>query len=114
VLGKTIGISGATYLVARFTHAELHDDLTWTDVLGLAVLGGIGFTVSLLIGDLAFGAGTESNGHAKIAILVGSLLAGLIATAILGARNRVHRRICAEEAIDSDHDGIPDVHQRND
>ncbi|MEU4248403.1 Na+/H+ antiporter NhaA [Amycolatopsis sp. NPDC026612] len=114
VLGKTIGISGATYLVARFTHAELHDDLTWTDVIGLAVLGGIGFTVSLLIGDLAFGSGTESDKHAKIAILAGSLLAGLIATAILGARNRAHRRICAEESVDSDQDGMPDVHEHED
>ncbi len=114
VLGKTIGITGATYLVARFTRAELHDDLAWTDVIGLAVLGGIGFTVSLLIGDLAFGPGSESDEHAKIAILVGSLLAGLIATVILRARNRVHRRICAEESVDADQDGIPDVHQRDD
>jgi Na+:H+ antiporter, NhaA family len=56
----------------------------------------------------------KSDNHAKIAILVGSLIAGLVATVILGARNRVHRRICAEEAVDSDQDGIPDVHQRND
>ncbi|ANZ40602.1 Na+/H+ antiporter NhaA [Lentzea guizhouensis] len=112
VFGKTIGITGATYLVSRFTKAELDHDLTWTDVIGLALLGGIGFTVSLLIGDLAFGAGSESDEHAKIAILVGSLLAGMIAAVILRARNRVHRRICAEESVDADHDGIPDVHQR--
>ncbi|MEO6085509.1 MAG: Na+/H+ antiporter NhaA [Umezawaea sp.] len=112
VLGKTIGITGATFLVSRFTRAELHDDLAWTDVVGVAVLGGIGFTVSLLIGDLAFGPGSESDEHAKIAILVGSLLAGLIATVILRARNRVHRRICAEESVDTDQDGIPDVYQR--
>jgi NhaA family Na+:H+ antiporter len=66
----------------------------------------------LLIGDLAFGPGSESDEHAKIAILVGSLLAGLIATVILSARNRAHRRICAEESVDADHDGVPDVHQR--
>ncbi|MFD5245632.1 Na+/H+ antiporter NhaA [Amycolatopsis sp. NPDC058340] len=111
LLGKTVGITGATYLVSRFTRAELHDDLAWTDVIGLAALGGIGFTVSLLIGDLAFGAGSESDEKAKIAILVGSLFAGLVATIILRIRNRVHRRICAEESVDSDHDGIPDVHQ---
>jgi NhaA family Na+:H+ antiporter len=52
----------------------------------------------------------KSDNHAKIAILI----AGLVATVILGARNRVHRRICAEEAVDSDQDGIPNVHQRND
>ena len=58
VVGKTIGISAATWLVARFTRAELDEDLSWSDVLGLALLGGIGFTVSLLIGELAFGAGS--------------------------------------------------------
>ncbi|MCS7481906.1 Na+/H+ antiporter NhaA [Umezawaea endophytica] len=78
------------------------------------MLGGIGFTMSLLIGDLAFGAGSESDEHAKVAILIGSLLAGLIATVILRARNRAHRRICAEESLDVDQDGIPDVHQRED
>ena len=57
VVGKPIGILGTAWLTARFTHASLDDELTWLDVLGVALLGGIGFTVSLLIGDLAFGAG---------------------------------------------------------
>ena len=48
VVGKTIGIFGSTYLVARFTRARLDDDLRWIDVFGIAVLSGIGFTVSLL------------------------------------------------------------------
>ncbi|WP_410582595.1 Na+/H+ antiporter NhaA [Amycolatopsis sp. lyj-108] len=112
VLGKTIGITGATYLVSRFTRARLHPDLAWSDVIGLAALGGIGFTVSLLIGDLAFGAGSQSDEHAKIAILAGSVLAGLTAAIILRVRDQVHRRICAEEALDADDDGVPDVHQR--
>ncbi|MEP6562657.1 MAG: Na+/H+ antiporter NhaA, partial [Nakamurella sp.] len=58
VLGKTTGIFGATYLVARFTRAQLDDNLRWIDVAGLAILAGIGFTVSLLIGELAYGAGS--------------------------------------------------------
>jgi NhaA family Na+:H+ antiporter len=72
VAGKTIGILGATYLVARFTHAELDENLAWVDVLGLALLGGIGFTVSLLIGELAFGAGSLRDEHVKVAVLTGS------------------------------------------
>ncbi len=99
VLGKPLGICGATYLVARFTRAELDDQLTWVDVLGLALLGGIGFTVSLLIGELAFGAGTLRDEHVKIGVLAGSLLAAVLATAVLKARNRTYRRLHDIEAL---------------
>ena len=58
VLGKIIGIMAATWAVARFTRADLDEGLAWVDVLGLSILGGIGFTVSLLIGELAFGPGS--------------------------------------------------------
>ncbi|PRX47298.1 sodium/proton antiporter (NhaA family) [Prauserella shujinwangii] len=109
VLGKAIGIFGATYLMGRFTRAELDSDLAWIDVLGIALLGGIGFTVSLLVGDLAFGAGTEQDEHVKMAVLSGSLLSALVATVILRIRNRTYRRIYEEETRDVDADGIPDV-----
>ncbi|UJW30399.1 Na+/H+ antiporter NhaA [Saccharothrix sp. AJ9571] len=114
VVGKTIGISGATWLLSRFTKAELDDGLGWVDVFGLAMLGGVGFTVSLLIGELAFGAGSEPDDHARVAILVGSLLAALLAAIILRARNRVYRRIHDMENLDEDADGIPDVYERRD
>ena len=55
--GKVVGVFGTTWLLARFTRAELDEDLAWSDLLGVALLAGIGFTVSLLIGELAFGAG---------------------------------------------------------
>ncbi|PSL57355.1 sodium/proton antiporter (NhaA family) [Saccharothrix carnea] len=113
LLGKLVGITAATWLVSRFTRAELDDDLAWVDVAGLAVLGGIGFTVSLLVGELAFGEGSRPYDDAKIGILLGSLLSALVATVILRARNRVYRRIHEEETRDDDHDGIPDVHQRD-
>ncbi len=111
VAGKTIGIFGATYLMARFTKATLDDDLRWVDVAGLAVLAGIGFTVSLLIGELAYAAGGDRDEHVKVGVLVGSLLAALIGALILRLRNRTYRRICAEEARDSDADGTPDVYE---
>jgi NhaA family Na+:H+ antiporter len=66
-VGKTIGVLGATWLAARFTRADLDDDLTWLDVVGLAMLAGVGFTVSLLIGELAYGAGSTADEHVKIA-----------------------------------------------
>jgi NhaA family Na+:H+ antiporter len=109
VVGKVIGILGGTWLVARFTRASLDKDLAWIDVLGLALLGGIGFTVSLLIGELAFGVGSDLDGHAKIAVLTGSLVAALLAAVVLRIRNRTYRRIHDEENRDHDRDGIPDA-----
>jgi NhaA family Na+:H+ antiporter len=113
VIGKSAGIAGSTWLLATFTRADLDEDLSWVDVIGMAMLGGIGFTVSLLIGELAFGAGSERDDHVKVGVLVGSLLATLLATAVLRARNRVYRRICELEELDADADGIPDVYQRD-
>ncbi|MBN9792931.1 Na+/H+ antiporter NhaA [Pseudonocardia sp. TMWB2A] len=92
VVGKTVGVLGSTWLVQRFTRAELSDDLSWWDLLGLAQLAGIGFTVSLLVGELAFGTGTPQDDHVKIGVLCGSLLAALLATVVLRARNAHHRR----------------------
>ncbi len=113
VLGKTIGITGATWLVSRFTRAQLDENLGWPDVVGLSLLGGIGFTVSLLIGELAFGAGSERDEHVKVGVLLGTLLAALLATVVLRLRNRRYRRIYDLEQLDEDHDDIPDVYQRN-
>jgi NhaA family Na+:H+ antiporter len=111
VLGKAIGVFGTTYLLARFTHARLDDDLAWVDVLGMSMLAGIGFTVSLLIGELAFGPGSALDEHVKVAVLAGSLVASLLAGLLLKSRNRTYRRIELEESVDSDADGIPDVYQ---
>jgi NhaA family Na+:H+ antiporter len=114
VLGKPIGILGTAWLTARFTHATLDDELSWLDVLGVSVLGGIGFTVSLLIGDLAFGAGSTADEHVKVGILAGSLIAGLLAAVLVKSRDRTYARMAAAEQVDSDADGIPDVYQRGD
>jgi len=112
VVGKTVGVFGATYLVQRFTRARLAEGLSWWDVLGLALLAGNGFTVSLLIGELAFGAGTASEDHVRIGVLAGSVTAALSAMIVLRIRNRVYRRLCAEEERDTDEDGVPDVYQQ--
>jgi NhaA family Na+:H+ antiporter len=93
VVGKTLGIIAATYLTARFTRASLDEGLRWIDVVGVAILGGIGFTVSLLIGELAFGTTSERNEDVKVAVLAGSLLAAVLAAAVLRLRNRAYRRL---------------------
>ena len=108
-VGKTLGVFGAAWLTSTFTHARLDDDLSWWDVLGLSMLGGVGFTVSLLIGELAFGLGSEADERAKVGVLVGSVVAATAAAVVLRARNRVYRRIEALETADPDHDGIPDI-----
>ena len=95
VVGKAVGVLGATWLVQRFTAARLSPDLGWWDVLGLAQLAGIGFTVSLLVGELAFGTGTPQDDHVKIGVLTGSLIAVLLATVVLRIRNAHHRRLAA-------------------
>ncbi|MGL4745992.1 MAG: Na+/H+ antiporter NhaA [Dermatophilaceae bacterium] len=111
VVGKLVGILGATWLLARFTRARLADDLGWPDIVGLALLCGVGFTVSLLIGDLAYGDGSDRADHVKVAVLTGSLCAAGLAAVVLRVRNAVHRRICTEETQDDDADGVPDVYQ---
>jgi NhaA family Na+:H+ antiporter len=112
VVGKSAGILGATALVSRFTRARLDESLSWWDVLGASLLGGIGFTVSLLIGELAFGAGSVRDEHVKVGVLVGSLLAAVLAAVVLRIRNRTYRRLDAEERLDENRDGIPDSYQR--
>jgi NhaA family Na+:H+ antiporter len=97
VAGKAVGILGGTYLVARFTKATLDEDLAWIDVFGLALLGGVGFTVSLLIGELAYGDGSSRDDHIKIAVLAASLLAAVLATVVLRLRNRHYRRVRSAE-----------------
>jgi NhaA family Na+:H+ antiporter len=112
VLGKPLGITAATWLVQRFTQARLADGLSWWDVLGLGLLGGIGFTVSLLISELAFGSGSALDDQSKLGVLAGSLLAALLATVVLRVRNRHYRRLRAAEEADDDADGVPDIYQK--
>lgn len=114
VLGKTLGIFGGTWLTARFTRASLSEDLAWADVFAVATLAGIGFTVSLLIGELAFDGQPVLTDEVKASVLIGSLLAALCATVLLKIRNAKYRGLCAEEERDEDQDGIPDVYEEDD
>lgn len=114
IVGKALGVFGATFLVTKTTRAQLDAGLKWVDVAGLSLLAGVGFTVSLLIADLGFGSGSAHDDHAKVAILAGSLTAAVLAAVVLKARNRHYRRLEAEESRDDDGDGVPDVFERSD
>ncbi len=113
VVGKPIGILAATFLASRVTRQPLQRGLTWPDVTGIAILGGIGFTVSLLIGELAFGGGSAADDHVKVAVLAGSVAAAVLAAILLRARNRRYRALYDEENRDDDHDGIPDIYEQH-
>ncbi|WP_222268390.1 Na+/H+ antiporter NhaA [Modestobacter marinus] len=112
VAGKAIGITLATWLVSRFTRAQLDPSLGWPDVIGLALLAGIGFTVSLLIGALAYGEGSVRDEHVKVGVLTGTLTAAALAAVLLRLRDRRYRLIEEAETADEDADGVPDVYQR--
>ena len=86
VLGKILGVFGGAYLTARFTRAELASDLRWSEVGSVSILAGVGFTVALLISDLAFADDPTAAEHAKAAVLIASLLAGLLAAVSLRRR----------------------------
>ncbi len=109
LVGKGVGIAGGAYLAARFTRAQLAEDLSWADVVGVAVLAGIGFTVSLLVSELAFESDPATLALAKSAVLTGSVLSALVASGILARRNAIYRRI-EEHDHDMDANGIPDVY----
>jgi NhaA family Na+:H+ antiporter len=92
VLGKALGITLTTFAVTRIPGLRIDPSLRWIDMIGMAFVAGIGFTVSLLVGELSFGAGTLADDHAKVGVLAGSLVAAAIGAAILGVRDRGYRR----------------------
>lgn len=86
VVGKTAGITGAAWLATRAGIATLGADVRWRQLTGVAALGGIGFTVSLFITDLAFEA-ERTIADAKIGILAASLLASGVGAVLLRSRS---------------------------
>ncbi|MEV8392895.1 MULTISPECIES: Na+/H+ antiporter NhaA [unclassified Streptomyces] len=114
VVGKAVGIFGGTWLAARFTRAELNEDLAWPDVFALASLAGIGFTVSLLIGELAFSTDPALTDEVKAAVLTGSVIAAVFSGVLLKLRVRTYRALYEEEERDEDRDGIPDIYEQDD
>ena len=78
LLGKPIGIVGVTFLLVKLGIAELPSRVTWRHIVGVGILGGIGFTMSILISGLAFPAEPFEMLAAKAAILAGSVSAAVI------------------------------------
>jgi NhaA family Na+:H+ antiporter len=90
VVGKPLGILGFAWLAARFTKAELSSSLFWGDVLAVGLLAGVGFTVSLLISQLAFVGDAELDSLARLSVLIASLIAAVLAVIALQLRKSAH------------------------
>ena len=84
LLGKAVGVFGASWLLIRFAGAGLPAASSWSQFFGVCLLCGVGFTMSLFIGSLAFtGQGDAYDTQVKLGVLCGSLLAGVAGTLVL-------------------------------
>jgi NhaA family Na+:H+ antiporter len=93
VVGKLLGITGSVYLMSLFRGFSLPPGVQLADMIPVGLLAGIGFTVSLLIGELAFENDPTFGDQAKIAVLLASVIAALLAVTALRWRiNRYRRR----------------------
>lgn len=99
VIGKPIGILATTFLLSRLPALRLDETLRWPDLTGMAFLAGIGFTVSLLVGELAYGSSSVADEHVKIGVLVGSFVAAVLGGIVLAARNARARQRHAPASI---------------
>ncbi len=113
VIGKVVGVAGGAWLTVRLTRAELSPQLAWSDIVGVAMLAGIGFTVSLLFADLAFPDDPGLVDTAKVAVLAASVFSALAAALLLRRRQAVHIALYEEETRDDDRDGVPDVYEED-
>jgi NhaA family Na+:H+ antiporter len=112
VVGKPVGILLTAWVMARFTRARLNPSIGWPDVVAIGLLAGIGFTVALLITELAYVDNIAQLDAAKVAVFSASVIAAVVASVVLLGRNRHYARVDKVENADLDGDGIPDVYQQ--
>ena len=77
VVGKTLGVAGATFIAVKLGITTLPSGVNWRQIIGVSLLAGIGFTMSLFIGSLAFET-VEQENASKLGILIGSIIAGVL------------------------------------
>lgn len=83
VIGKFVGIYLFTWLTIKSRLSTLVNGMTWSNLAGISLLGGIGFTVSLFIANLSFGNDAEMLGQAKLGVLFGTAIAGILGYIVL-------------------------------
>ncbi|MFC2085953.1 Na+/H+ antiporter NhaA [Bacteroidota bacterium] len=89
VVGKQFGVTTFAWLAVKLKLAELPEGISWSQIYGVSILTGIGFTMSLFVASLAFNASPEVLDNAKVGILMASLIAGIGGWIVLsrGAKN---------------------------
>ena len=88
LVGKAVGVFGASWLLVRFAGASVPTGASWLQFFGVCLLCGVGFTMSLFIGALAFeGQGADYETQVKLGVLCGSILSGIAGTLVLLRRN---------------------------
>lgn len=92
VIGKPIGVVAVAWLMARFTKASLNSNLSWWDVATIGALSGVGFTVSLLINELAFKESDQMSSMGTLAVLIASTTAAVLAVIALQIRKKARAR----------------------
>ncbi|MEV8636736.1 Na+/H+ antiporter NhaA [Streptosporangium sp. NPDC051023] len=97
VVGKFLGVFGGAWLAVRLGLARLSEELRWRDMAAVSILAGIGFTVSLLIGDLAYGDDPERVNAVTTGVLAASLASSVLAAILL--RVRVRNRVNAQDDV---------------
>ena len=91
VVGKPRGGVGTAWMVARFSKASLSKSMSWWDVATIGTLAGVGFTVSLLINELAF-ADPAAKEVGTLSVLLASTMAAVLATIALQVRKRAYAK----------------------
>lgn len=91
-IGKPVGITITTFLLSRLPAFQLDESLRWPDLIGVGFVAGVGFTVSLLVGELSYGAASVADEHVKIGVLLGSLISALVGGGLLAMRSRAAQR----------------------
>ena len=93
--GKQLGIFGAVWLAVRVGVATLPEATNWRQLYGVAVVAGVGFTMSLFIAGLAF-ADAETFRNARLSVVAGSILSAIVGTAVLWSAHRQRVKAAAQ------------------
>lgn len=88
LIGKPIGILSGAWITTKVSRAELNPQIRWRDVQAIGLLGGIGFTVSLLITELAFRDSLTQLSEGKLAVFLASVISAILASILLIARGK--------------------------
>jgi NhaA family Na+:H+ antiporter len=92
VIGKPLGITLAAFIMVKTGLGRLPRGVGWLEIIGVGLLGGVGFTVAIFVAGLAFD-DAALTGAAKVGILAASALAGIIGAGFLAARDAAKQRL---------------------